>query len=291
MMTGGHIMPKQFYPPRFDYVFKRIFGEQKNIKILASFLSAALNLPEEDFESLTIVDPHLKREFDNDKESVLDVKARSGSAALVDVEIQVRISRDLRKRIVFTTAKMLVEQLKRGEEYQKIDGVVSIVICEGILLPEEPGYYNTYSIRNARSGLEFADVLQINILEPAKLPVEPDGVPLFKWGQFFKAKTPEELAMAAKTDPMIAEAAALVVELNEDEAERARAESRWRWQMAQAALRQDSYEDGLADGEKTAEAKYLPVLEENRAIKREIGEKDRENRELRRRLREAGIDP
>ena len=93
--------------------------------------------------------------------------------------------------------------------------------------------------------------------------------------------------MAAKADPAIAEAAALVMELNEDEAERARAESRWRWQMAQAALRQDSYEDGLADGEKKTEAKYLPVLEEkdreNQAIKQAL-------EELRRRLRETGID-
>jgi hypothetical protein len=57
--------------------------------------------------------------------------------------------------------------------------------------------------------------------------------------------------------------------------------------MAQAALRQDSYEDGLADGEKKTEAKYLPVLEEK---DREIEEKDRAFEELRRRLREAGID-
>ena len=161
--------------------------------------------------------------------------------------------------------------------------MASIVICDGILLPEEPEYYNTYSIRNARSGLEFADALKISILEPSKLPAEPDGGPLYKWGRFFKAKTPEELAMAAKADPVIAEAAALVMELNEDEAERARADARWRWQMDQANLRQDGYEDGLADGEKRTEAKYLPVLEENQAIKREM-------EELRRRLREAGID-
>jgi hypothetical protein len=162
------------------------------------------------------------------------------------------------------------------------------------LLGEERGYYNAYSIRNARSGLEFADVLRINILEPTKLPAEPDGGPLYNWGRFFKAKTPEELMMAAKADPVIAEAAALVMELNEDEAERTRAESRWRWQMDQANLRRDSYDDGLADGEKRTEAKYLPALEEkdreNRAIKRENQAIKQAMEELRRKLREAGID-
>ena len=114
--------------------------------------------------------------------------------------------------------------------------------------------------------------------------------------------------MAAKTDPAIREAAALVMELNEDEQERMLAERRWRWQMDQAALRQDGYDDGLAAGEKKAKAKYLPVLAakdranraKDRAIKREteaknqaIKEKDRANRaieELKRKLREAGID-
>jgi predicted transposase/invertase (TIGR01784 family) len=231
-------MPKQFYPPRFDYVFKRIFGDQRNINILASFLMAALNLPEEDLGHLTIVDPHLKR----------------------------------------------------GEEYRRIERVVSIVICGGVLLSEETGYYNTYSIRNVRSGLEFSDALEINILEPAKLPGEADGGRLFKWGQFFKAETPEELAMAAETDPVIRKAVAQVMELNEDERERMLADARWRWQMDQAALRQDSYDNGLAEGEKKAEAKYQAVLVENQAIKQAIGEKDRTIGDLRRKLREAGID-
>ncbi|MFP3040604.1 Rpn family recombination-promoting nuclease/putative transposase, partial [Treponema primitia] len=50
-----------------DYVFKLIFGDQRNIDILAGFLKVALNLPEAEYDSLTIVDPNLKREFADDK--------------------------------------------------------------------------------------------------------------------------------------------------------------------------------------------------------------------------------
>jgi predicted transposase/invertase (TIGR01784 family) len=131
---------------------------------------------------------------------------------------------------------------------------VSIVICGGVLLDEEPEYYNTYSIRNARSGREFTDVLELNILEPAKLPVEPDGEKLFNWGQFFRAETPEELAMIGEMDPAIKEAAALVMELNEDDRERLLAFDRWKWQMDQAGLKREGYregrEAGLKDGKK-----------------------------------------
>jgi predicted transposase/invertase (TIGR01784 family) len=99
-----------------------------------------------------IVDLHLKREFHGGKESVLDVKARLRSGSVIDVEIQVEMIRDLRERILFDAAKMLTGQIKRGEEYRQMEQVVSIIICDGILLPEEPRRYNTYIVRNARSG-------------------------------------------------------------------------------------------------------------------------------------------
>jgi predicted transposase/invertase (TIGR01784 family) len=280
-------MKKRFYPPVFDYVFKRIFGDQRNSGILAAFLMAALGLPEKDFDSLTIVDSHLKRNFSGDKESILDVRLRLVSGVIINIEIQVRINRDLRERIAFTGAKLLSEQLKQGEDYAAVKRAVSIVICKGVLLPEEPGYYNKYNLRNARSGREFTDLLEINILEPKKLPAEPDGGALFNWGRFFKAKSPKELAMIAKADPTIEKAAALVMELNEDEAERMRADSRWKWQVDQANRERHSYRKGLARGAKKAEAKYQPALE---AKDREIGAIKQELEELRRKLREAGID-
>jgi predicted transposase/invertase (TIGR01784 family) len=276
-------MSKKFYTASVDYVFKRIFGDQRNAHILAAFLTAALSLPKEEFDHLLIIDPHLKREFDDDKLNILDVKVYLASGIVINVEVQVHISQDFRKRLAFTIGKMLAEQLKKGEEYYRVERVISIIICCGALLDEEREYYNSYSIRNARSGREFTDVLELNILEPGKLPTEPDGGKLFNWGEFFKAETPEELAMIGEKDPAIKEAVALVMELNEDDAERLRAFDRWKWQMDQAALRRDSY----AEGEKEAEAKYLPVIEEKDQA---IREKDRELEELRRRLREAGIE-
>jgi predicted transposase/invertase (TIGR01784 family) len=276
-------MVKKFYTASVDYIFKRIFGDPRNIHILAAFLSAALNLPKEEFDHLTIIDPYLKREFADNKMGILDVKVCLKSGIMINVEVQVHISQDLRKRIAFSIGKMLTEQIRRGDQYYRIERVTSIVICGGVLLPEEPGYYNTYSLRNVRSGREFTDVMGVNILELGKLPEEPDGEQLFNWGQFFKAETPEELAMVAEKDPAIKEAVALVMELNEDDRERLLAFDRWRWEMDQAGLKREGYREG----EEAAEARYKPVLEEkereNQAIKRE-------NEDLRRRLRDAGLD-
>jgi predicted transposase/invertase (TIGR01784 family) len=164
--------------------------------------------------------------------------------------------------------------------------VTGIVICDSVLLFEEPGYYNRYSLRNDRSGRELTDLLEIIILEPSKLPAEFDGSPLYNWMLFFKAETAEELAMIAERDAAIAEAVDLVIEFNEDEAERARADSWLKWRMDQAAREKYSRAEGLEEGRKEAEAKYRPILE---AKDRALEAKDRENEELRRKLREAGI--
>jgi predicted transposase/invertase (TIGR01784 family) len=209
--------------------------------------------------------------------SVLDVKVYLKSGAIIDVEIQVEIDQDLRKRIAFSIGKMLSEQIQRGDKYYQIERVICIVICcGGVLLPEEAEYYNRYSLRNAQSGREFTEVMEINILEPKKLPLEPNGGSIFNWGQFFKAETPEELAMIGEKDPAIKEAVALVMELNEDDAERLLAHDRWKWEMDHAALERKHYREGV----EAAEAKYKPVIEA----------KDRENEALRRKLREAGIN-
>jgi hypothetical protein len=88
--------------------------------------------------------------------------------------------------------------------------------------------------------------------------------------------------MIAEKDPAIAEAAALVMELNEDDAERLRAFDRWKWRMDHAALERKHYREGREE----AEAEYKPVIE---ALSREIEAISREIEALRRKLREAGL--
>jgi predicted transposase/invertase (TIGR01784 family) len=288
-------MTKQFYPPSFDFIFKLLFGDRRNINILKAFLLAALDLPEAELSRLVIVDPHLKREFQDDKMGILDVKVYTASGMVINVELLVEISQDLRKRLAFSGAKLLAGQLKRGEEYHQAERVISIVICvDGVLLHEEEGYYNSYSIRNARSGAELTDLLEIRVLELQKLPPDPDGGCLYNWGQFFKAKTAEELAMAGEKDPMIREAVATVLELNEDERTRMLADARMWWEMDHAALERQHYREGLEKGQQQAEAEYQPILE---AKAQAIEAKDQENRafkqeieELKRKLRKAGIE-
>jgi hypothetical protein len=47
----------KFFAPTNDFVFKKIFGDERNIDILADFLQAVLDLPPDEYEHIKLVDP------------------------------------------------------------------------------------------------------------------------------------------------------------------------------------------------------------------------------------------
>ena len=57
-----------------DFVFKLVFGVQKNIANIEAFLKAVLDLPPEEYEGLTIKNPFLNRFRKKGKQAILDLK-------------------------------------------------------------------------------------------------------------------------------------------------------------------------------------------------------------------------
>ena len=69
-------------PARSDVIFKLLFGNEANKDILTDFLKAVLQIPEEEFTKITIVDPHLLRRYKGDKLGILDVKIETKAGKL-----------------------------------------------------------------------------------------------------------------------------------------------------------------------------------------------------------------
>lgn len=53
-------------PPKMDFVFKKIFGNEKHPNILISFLNAVLN-PSDPIKSVTLQDTTIEKEYLTDK--------------------------------------------------------------------------------------------------------------------------------------------------------------------------------------------------------------------------------
>ena len=93
--------PLRLLPLKNDFVFKLVFGDKRRVDLLTAFLQAVLELPVEEYEKVTIVDPNVKKEYNKDKAGILDVKIHTKTGTVIDVEIQVEPDAPLEKRIQF----------------------------------------------------------------------------------------------------------------------------------------------------------------------------------------------
>jgi predicted transposase/invertase (TIGR01784 family) len=272
-------MEYKMLSPLLDFVFKDLFGDVRRINILEAFLKQSLSLPPEEYGELTITDPHLKREHEDDKLCIVDVKVKTTSGRIINVEIQTNSFPELTKRFVLYSAKLLTGQIKRGGKYRDIEPVVSIIILTETLVPGDKNYYNTYRIRNVETGVELSNILEINLLELPKLPPEPDGSGLWTWAKFLKSESKEEFEMIAEQDPAVKQAVGRIAELSEDEVNQMLADEKWKRDFDYHAQMRANYNNGYKEAETKYQKQIRQKDEQNRQAQEEI-------RELQRRLAE-----
>ena len=113
-MDNGFLMS-----PKVDFVFKLIFGDEKNKDLLIALLSAILRLPKEDFEGLEIINSERIREFAEDKKGILDVRVKTRLGRQIDIEIQILPTKFMPERTMFYWSKMYISQVKPGDPFMR----------------------------------------------------------------------------------------------------------------------------------------------------------------------------
>ena len=232
-------MKKKLLSPVNDHVFKRVFG--KHLRVLAGFLSAVLEMPV-DAADIRVLDPNFRAERDDDKLGVLDVKVETRNG-LIDVEVQVQPHLHLKKRLLYYTSRMFVEQIDKGQNYGKLTRAVSIMIVDFELVKTDSAFHHRYRLYDQKNKLEYSDALEINVLEIPKVQKDETS-PVSTWLRFFGAKTEDEFMSLAQTSPAMEEAWGVIKELSADERERLLAEDREKTRRDNAAY----YETGLVEG-------------------------------------------
>ncbi len=240
--------PFDILSPKYDFVFKWLFGDANHIAPLAAFLQAALGLPEEEFAELVIVDPNLNSQYDGDKRCVLDVRVKTRSGKDVDVEIQVKPSVEFYNRIQCYTAKMVAGQVKAGENYQSMAQSICIVIADFRMWEKDARYHHRFELYDRDAEMAYPNSMEIHTLELPKIPKDSDGTALWNWLKFISSETREEFASLAGKDAVMAEAVARLMELSADEKARMRAEAREKWEWDNAARMRQSRAEGRAEG-------------------------------------------
>lgn len=155
-------MNKTPLSPTNDFVFKKVFG--KNMAVLADFLKSVLDLPAEEYQGLSVVDPHLDRDGAEDKFGVLDIKIMTSNRKTIDVEVQVRRQPSIWKRMQYYTAKMLVEQVQSGNKYERLTRAISILIADFVLVEDNASYHNCFRLYDEKTRARYPDSIEVNIL-------------------------------------------------------------------------------------------------------------------------------
>ncbi|MBU1487258.1 Rpn family recombination-promoting nuclease/putative transposase, partial [bacterium] len=110
---------------RFDWAAKYILRDKSNFDILEGFLTALL---EKDIRIINLLESESNREDEIDKFNRVDLLTVDDTGEYIIIEIQNERQVHYRKRLLYGTSKLIVENLKLGEPYQKIKKVISISI-------------------------------------------------------------------------------------------------------------------------------------------------------------------
>ena len=214
---------------------------------MIDLLKSILNLPEEDYNDIEIADPHLMPDYEGGKLAIVDVKLRTKSRKVIHIEIQLKISADMRERIVFYESKLITEQIGSSERYDKIQKVISIIITDENLISTSPRYHHRFVFYDVEAGVEFTDLIELHTLELRKLPKNTDGTELYDWARFIAAETEEELKMIAERNPQIGRAVVRLRALSADEQARDMLERREKAQRDFEMFMNDAEKKGRAE--------------------------------------------
>ncbi|GHV89364.1 hypothetical protein AGMMS50267_17240 [Spirochaetia bacterium] len=192
-----------FIPPMDDDVVKGLFGNRKDMRHTMRLLEPILGLQEDEFKGMALRNPILGRRWKGDKLCILDIRVRTKSGIVVDVEFQVEGQKDIIQRITYYLAKLIVDQLGSGNNYGRLHQTISVLITSHPIKAGEPGYMNHYGVCNLKTGKPFTDLQKLIILSLSAVPEADDGTAVWPVLKFLKCKSREEINMLVLSHPEI----------------------------------------------------------------------------------------
>ncbi len=155
--------------PTVDCVFKALLGNEKHKNLLIHFLNAVLEPPDnERISEVVIIDPYNEREFETDKLSIVDVKAKDGAGNNYQIEIQAMVHAGLPARILYTWSTIYHSLIGRGESYSLLKPVISIWLLKNSLFEETDDFHLPFAAWNVKNGITLSRHFGVHLLQLPK---------------------------------------------------------------------------------------------------------------------------
>ena len=153
--------------PRVDIAFKKIFGVEENKDLLISLINSIVE-PYDHVSDVTLMNPYNLQSFRTDKLSIMDIKAKGHDGRLFNIEIQITDEGDYDKRALYYWAKMYSEQLRIGNEYEKLAKTIGIHILNFTSIIQSPQYHHRFTISDHVNNLHYFNNFEMHTIELSK---------------------------------------------------------------------------------------------------------------------------
>nr|WP_317333890.1 Rpn family recombination-promoting nuclease/putative transposase [uncultured Romboutsia sp.] len=236
--------------PKVDFVFKKIFGNEKHPNILISFLNAVIK-PTDLIKSVQIKNTDIEKEHIEDKYSRLDIKAITNNGEQINIEIQVKNEYNMIKRSLYYWSKMYEGQLTKGQDYDTLSRTICINILDFKYLKND-NFHNCYRLKEKNTNEELTDVMELHFIEIPKLRKlensEDISDMLEAWITFIESPTSELIDKLEMSSDEIKEAKEELLRLSGNDKERERYEKRFESLLEQNSLLANAERKGLQKG-------------------------------------------
>ncbi|PEN67099.1 ATPase, partial [Bacillus toyonensis] len=246
---------------RIDFAFKQLFGTNGNEDILVAFLNAILkDSLESPIVALQLEDPHLHREYEEDKLSILDISATLNTGTKVNVEIQLNNNHDMIKRSLYYWGRLYTSQLQKGMPYSSLHKTITINLLNFVMFPEYEAFHTTGILWNQQQQKLLSDDIEVHIVEIPKLlqqwreeKVNPWEDSFVRWLLLLPANEDEYLTqtledIAMNQDPILQKAINKWEHMSQDSSFRQAYEAREKALMDEAAKFAHARNEGKKEG-------------------------------------------
>ena len=215
--------------PTVDFCFKELM---KNPKVRKGFVAAILGKEPETVRRTTVIETELRKESEDDKLGILDVLVELEDGGRMNMEMQVPYFEYWANRVLFYVSKIYTGQIKKGDDYEKLQKCIHVSILDFIHFPQDQRCYRKITFCDVETGEQYTDLMELHVLELKKLPPEDqneEGV--IRWMRFLGGKSRKEFEDMAEKDEYIREAYEDLKKLSLDE------QKRLEYEVRQKAIR------------------------------------------------------
>ncbi|GHT94384.1 transposase [Alphaproteobacteria bacterium] len=205
--------------PRYDFVFKGLFGQEDHKRVLISLLNSILD-GNPFIQDITLENTDIPKDMEDGKSVRLDIRATTDENTKIQIEIQCQDEGNIVNRAAFGQSKMLPEELHEGDEYDSLPNLISIWITN---YNETGRNYHTHKIRfmyeedpAGNPAVSASDKFRIFIIELEKIDEKRANISdLFSvWMSFLKA--PQTIPPEFLTIKEVKEAMEGLIHLSQD---------------------------------------------------------------------------